>query len=70
LAIAPHSPFAARFARSQSGMRFPLASFHERFTMLIEAVIGLIAWVIVTEVLSTKRPSAALIAVRPLPNRS
>src|ERR671911_223558 len=68
--MAPHSPLAARLARSQSGMRFPLTSFHERLTVLMEAVMGLTFWVTVPDVLSTNRPTAALIAVRPSPNRS
>ena len=41
-----------------------------RLTELIEVWIGLLFWVIAMPVFATYRPSATLIAVRPLPKRS
>src|SRR5918995_601658 len=70
LAIAPHSPFAPRLARSQSGMRLLLVSAHVRLTLLIDVTIGLMDCVMVTDVLATNRPIENLSAVLPSPNRS
>src|SRR3977135_1094202 len=66
----PHSPFNARFARSQSGRKFPLVSFHERVAVLMAVVMGLLLVVMVALFLATYRPSATLSAVLPSPNRS
>src|SRR4029450_10656514 len=69
--MASPSPFAARFARSQSGMKLPLVSVHTRLTELIDVLIGLLALVTVgTATFDTYRPNATFSAVRPSPNRS
>jgi hypothetical protein len=39
-AIAPHSPFAARLSRSQSGTKFRLASFHDRVVLTTRRSTG------------------------------
>ena len=41
LSIVPHSPFAEKLLRSQSGAKFPLASFQVRFVLWTIAVVGL-----------------------------
>src|SRR5262249_5808715 len=66
----PHSPFARGLLRSQSGLKLALASAHVRLTLFTDAVIGLFALMSSTAITSTYRPSDALSAVLPLPNRS
>src|SRR5688572_31228439 len=71
-ASAPHSAFARGFVRSQSGVRSPSRSFHDRVVWLTRLLIGLV---------SAERPVSApkleryllrltLRTVFPLPNRS
>ena len=70
LSTAPHSAFAALFRRSQSGKKLPFASFHVRVVRVASAICGLRAFAIVVASATPYRPSEALTAVFPLPNRS
>src|SRR5579863_1171660 len=70
LLIAPHSPFAAGFNRLQSGVRFPLLSFHVLVTLFTEVFSGLLALAMPTACRFMNFPMAALTDVLPLPKRS
>src|SRR3954466_13936869 len=70
LSNGPHSPLSRPLRRSQSGKKLLFVSVQVRFTVFTEVTIGLFARAITTPCLPTYRPSDALIAVRPLPNRS
>ena len=66
--IAPHSPLATGFVRSQSGMKLRLASVQVRVTLVGEVQHRVDRS---SDCLArTKRPRLTLIAVLPLPNRS
>src|SRR3989442_13194363 len=67
---APHSPLASTLDRLQSGAKLPLASDHVRFAVVTIALTGLSARATDVPTDCTYRPSDALSAVLPLPNRS
>src|SRR5688572_7630044 len=67
----PHSPFAWRFVRTQSGMKLPFASFQFRFVVSASPVTGLAGAVDVPESAFTMYfPTLPFTAVLPLPNTS
>src|SRR5262245_54301504 len=70
LLIAAHSPFAAKFVRSQSGTKLPFTSFQVRDAFDTTAAAGCSASRYVVLMLDTYRPNEPLIAVLPLPNTS
>ena len=49
---APHSPFAAVLARSQSGLKFRLASVQLRLALLMRVLTGLFAVAVATDSLA------------------
>src|SRR5579859_4957827 len=67
---APHSPFAAVMVRLQSGMKFPLVSFHVRNALLTRVFNGLLAVAVAVDSLATYRPQLARSTLLPLPDRS
>jgi hypothetical protein len=68
--MAPHSPFFARFSRTQSGTKFLLASVHERLALVTEVVTGAMLELNVPELSSTYLPTENFSAVLPVPNKS
>src|SRR5215213_10921209 len=78
LPIAPHSPLMAKLPRSQSGTKLPrrgsptgkVRSSQLRLDDTTDVAIGLRPSVKSVPSFDTYFPSCALIAVRPLPNRS
>src|SRR4051812_27662711 len=70
LLMPPHSPFAAKLPRLQSGTKLPFASPHDRVVEFTDVLIGFRICDTSTLVFATYRPIDALSAVRPVPKRS
>src|SRR5688572_12088706 len=68
--MAPHSPFFAKFVKTQSGTKFLLESFHERLAEVTDVVTGVMFALKVPELSSTYFPTENFRAVLPEPKRS
>src|SRR3982751_4076709 len=67
---APHSPFAAVLTRSQSGLKFRLASIQLRLALLMRVLTGLFAVAVATDSLARGWPELNRGTGLPLPRTS